>query len=227
MSALVVIPTKSNLSGLSRVVGQLVSDPAVGKLVVVADGPDALRAVESLGLDPLVLVESVPEGSGIHVMWNLGLESRPRGSHALFLNDDVVLGPAAVGRLEAFLDAFPTVGIVSPSYASETLTGDYRAVHGTCRGLYDGTGGLGGFCMMLRDRLAETWRFDERMKWWYGDDDVLNWVLSRGYEAGITSWATCLHEHSVTIRENPPADFAATVERDRLVFEMKWSNGAH
>lgn len=225
MSVLVVVPTKSNISGLTRLAGQLVSDPAVGELVVVADGPDALRSVEGLGLASC-RVESVPLGSGIHVMWNLGLQAREAGSHVLFLNDDVSLGPDAVGRLEAVLEAYPTLGIVCPSYASEALTEDYRPVYGTCRGIYNGTGGLAGFCMMLRSELADSWRFDERMKWWYGDDDVLNWVLKRGYKAGITSWATCRHDHSVTIEGDPPADFAATVERDREIFETKWSNDA-
>jgi hypothetical protein len=82
---------------------------------------------------------------------------------------------------------------------------------------------MAGFAMMLANDLAKSWRFDERMMWWYGDDDLVNWVSKKANRlCVITAKARCSHGHSVTITSNPPDNFNRLVEIDRQIFEQKW-----
>lgn len=210
----VVIPTKSN-PAVHDLVHVLAHDPAVGKVLVVGDGADATT------LSRL----HVPRGAGIHAMWNLGLRLAAPGRHVLFLNDDVSITTGTVSGLVRTLDEHPEVGLVCPNYSGEAIEGDYRPVAETCRGRYDGSGGLGGFAMMLRSTLAEEWRFDEEMKWWYGDDDVLRWTLfTKGMVVAISALATCAENSSWTIAHDPPADFGSVVANDRRLFIEKWGS---
>jgi len=77
--------------------------------------------------------------------------------------------------------------------------------------------------MMLASDLAQSWSFDERMKWWYGDDDLVNWVNAQGRICLITNKAKCHHAHSQTVDKDPPENFAQTVNNDKEIFEKKWS----
>ena len=155
-------------------------------------------------------------------MWNRGIEAVGRVSHIAFLNDDVRLSPECLSSLANSLDNDPSIGIISPNYSTVEMEED-RQVFNTCGSRYDGTGGLAGFAMMLRGDLVKVWNFDENMKWWYGDDDVLLWVTrTMGMHAVISRTAHCQHADSVTIRTDPPADFGRLVAQDREYFRAKW-----
>lgn len=76
--------------------------------------------------------------------------------------------------------------------------------------------------MMLAADLAAEWRFDERMKWWCGDDDVLNWVrITKGRTAAICASSRCSDNASWTIQHDPPAGFHATVAEDVRIYQSK------
>lgn len=223
----VVIPTKSYVAGLTKVVAQCMQSPKVHKIVVIADGQTGWETVKALPSG--VIKTMVPEASGIHVMWNQGL-SMAEG-HVLFLNDDVELGEGAIEAMCDALDRNPEFGLVCPQYhqqvgAHAQYIADVIFTETTCRGRYDGTGGMAGFCMMLAEDMAKDWRFDERMMWWYGDDDLVAHVVTKGRRAAIISGGTCRHGHSQTVDNDPPANFARIVERDRQIYEKKWSIGA-
>jgi len=219
----VVIPTKSNISGLTALTGVLMRSEGISKVVVVADGPEAYSKLSSLP-DSIVKI-CVSEGVGIHAMWNAGMALAADNDHILLINDDVILGTSVVSSLASFLCENDNVGLVCPHYANTPVQPDIETTT-TCRGRYDGTGGMAGFCMMIANDLVPLWRFDETMKWWYGDDDLVNWVISQGRKCMITDKATCHHAHSQTIDNDPPANFAATVNNDRLIYERKWKQHA-
>ena len=155
-------------------------------------------------------------------MWNRGIEAVGRVSHIAFLNDDVRLSADCLSSLANSLDNDPTIGIICPNYSTVEMEED-RQVFNTCGSRYDGTGGLAGFAMMLRSDLAKVYSFDEKLTWWYGDDDVLLWVTkTMGLRAVIAHQARCQHADSITIRTNPPADFGQLVANDREYFRAKW-----
>jgi hypothetical protein len=156
-------------------------------------------------------------------MWNLGLSLADADSHVAFINDDVSLDNDCMSSLCAALDEDERIGLVCPKYAGDS---DVDIVsHGVCQGRYDGTGGMAGFCMMLANDLVPQWQFDERMKWWYGDNDLVNWVnITKGRLCVISGKTRCLHAHSQTITNDPPANFAELVYIDKIIFEEKWNN---
>jgi GT2 family glycosyltransferase len=188
----------------------------VGNIVVVGDGDTGWQTMKALPSSVTKMM--VPEGSGIHVMWNLGM-SLAQG-HVLFLNDDVSLDDGTIDAMCASLDKNPLYGLVCPQYAMYDDPWD-RIVDDTCRGRYDGTGGMAGFCMMLAEDLVKDWRFDERMIWYWGDDDLLGEVVMKGRLGAIIYHARCHHDHSVTIHNDTPKNFAATIENDRKIYEGK------
>ena len=216
----VVIPTKSNFTGLAELLSDLSLDPAVGTMCIVADEQAAFDALPDPPDHIIKIV--VPDGIGIQHMWNRGIEAVGRESHIAFLNDDVRLSADCLSSLANSLDNDPTIGIICPNYSTVEMEED-RQVFNTCGSRYDGTGGLAGFAMMLRSDLAKVYSFDEQLTWWYGDDDVLLWVTkTMGLRAVIAHQARCQHADSVTIRTDPPADFGRLVAEDREYFRAKW-----
>ena len=57
------------------------------------------------------------------------------------------------------LDRDEEIGLVCPNYTTIEMSED-RPVFDTCRSRYDGTGGMAGFCMVLRRELVKAWEFD-------------------------------------------------------------------
>ena len=223
----VVIPTKSNLHGLQEILEVLDNDSCVADIYIVADGQEAMQNIAQSITSKKVKLSTVPLGSGIHEMWNVALREASSHRHMLFLNDDVSLADNTVSSLSKDLDSSSELGLVCPNYDGRFIAGAYSSVLTTCRGRYDQTGGMAGFCMMLRSELCHRWRFDTRMKWWYGDDDLLNWVTRvQGKKAGISSTATCKGNSSWTINNDPPPNFAETVEVDKKIFDFKWGTSA-
>jgi hypothetical protein len=83
---------------------------------------------------------------------------------------------------------------------------------------------LAGFCMVLSADVASKWEFDERMKWYYGDNDVINWVRKNGRQAAICGVATMQLNPSWTMRNDPPENYTEVTEQDRVIFEEKWKD---
>ena len=216
-SATVIIPTKSNFEGLNAVIKQLINDNKVAKIVVVADGKETF---DQLDFVPASVTKAfIERGSGIHRMWNVGMMYAKPGSHVFFLNDDVSLAENCVTELVAALDEDESVGLVSPNYAQIMNMHDVETKT-TCRGRYDGTGGIAGFAMMLAADLVPHFKFNEQMKWWWGDDMLVDWVCKIAQRrCVITKRTSCLHYHSQTVNNNPPENFAAIVENDKLIYE--------
>lgn len=219
----VVVPFKSNIDGLMNLLASLAGNSSIASVRVIADGDEAAKRLQSMVLPFDISATIVPPGSGIHVMWNTGLAQATDGNHVALINDDVVLGNQAMDSLCGYLDIHLDYGIICPNYDLRQPRTVIQDTLSTARGRYDGTGGLAGFCMVLRSDLAQQWRFDERMKWWYGDDDILNWVVrTMGKRSGIYLLAGCSENSSWTISNDPPDDFNKIVENDRKIFLSKW-----
>lgn len=216
-SATVVIPTKSNFTGLDTIVKQLVNDNKVTKIVVVADGKETYEQLDFL--PAIVTKVYVSRGAGIHRMWNIGLALAHPNSHVFFVNDDVSLAKDCVSQLVAALDADESIGLVSPHYANTPVQPDIES-RTTCRGRYDGTGGMAGFAMMLTSDLVPYFKFNEEMKWWYGDDYLVDWVYKIAERrCVITARTSCMHYHSQTVNNDTPENFAAIVNNDKIIYE--------
>lgn len=219
-----IIPSKSNIEGLLKVVDLLIKEKSVAKINIIADGEDAYKlisdSIQRSYINNITIVNS-KLGDGIHVMWNLGMES---GFHNLFINDDVTFEEGAIDTLAGVLDNTPELGIVCPNYDNRLIDDTYQSVTIACPGNYDGTDGLAGFCMMLNADLSSQWEFDERMKWYYGDNDVINWVISQNKLAAISGVSTMDLNPSWTMKNDPPENYNQIIEQDKIIFEEKWKS---
>jgi hypothetical protein len=226
MKATAIIPTKSNFTGLVKIVETLESDSAIETIVVLADGYVAYNTLkETLSIYTKTKLYVVVQGSGIHNMWNLGLEiAHNNRTHAFFINDDVESDPDCATVLCNLLDSQSSIGLLCPNYDGREILGDFQYVDTTCGGRYDGSGGLAGFYMAFHADLVPHYRFDERMKWYYGDDDILSWTLSQNKNVAITATTNCWGNQSQTIVNDPPPNFAEQIENDRAIYELlRWT----
>lgn len=218
----VVIPTKSNIEGVNNLLSSIKDNPLIRTIYIVADGERARSRFNFSG--PNIEIRTVAEESGIHVMWNICLNELDDSSHILFINDDIDMPSESIDGMSTTLDSFPEVGLVCPNYSGTTVELPYRSVVDICGGRYDGTGGMAGFCMMLRNSLRSEWRFDESMKWWFGDNDIVNWIVhTKGLVAAISPLATCANNKSWTITYDPPKNFYNDIKMDQMIFERKWA----
>lgn len=222
-----VIPSRSNIDGLTSIVKQLVEEQSVVDIRIVADGNEAFGKINSMlekeNLSDQCTVLLVIENSGIHKMWNYGAES-VEGKHILFINDDVVVDDGAIDVLAGMLDIHGELGIVCPNYDNRNIAEPYQPVSIACPGRYDGTDGLAGFCFLVCSEVARDWMFDERMKWYYGDNDIVNWVRLTGKVAAISSFASMQPNPSWTKTNDPPNGFFEAIKNDERIFNKKWKD---
>jgi glycosyltransferase involved in cell wall biosynthesis len=218
----VVIPTKSNLSGLTLLIAQLKRDYKVNRIVVVADGQEAYEMLSALPDDIIKLM--VPLGIGIHRMWNTALKVLGTGNYVAFINDDISLAPFCMSTLMDCMLHDPSIGMICPNYSQEPNVNDTvdRDVFGVSGSRYDGWGGMAGFCFMVAKDLVPHWRFDESLRWLAGDNDVVDWVTQVvKRRAVITHKTRCKHADSKTFNDDPPPDWLNEMHRDKLVYEKK------
>lgn len=206
----VVIPTKSNVHGLTRLLGQLSADAGIEHIFVVADGDKAIEMVASIEKPSNVVTTHVELGMGIHVMWNLGMDLSTRGNHICFVNDDVSIAANCMSVMAEVLGRNPEIGLLAPNATGVVLPE------------FSQSSGFAGFCMMLASDLCPQFRFDERMKWWYGDNDIITWVNSIGRQTGFTGLTTCSENQSYTINHDPPENFQQLIQEDARIFGEKW-----
>lgn len=223
----VVIPSKSNIEGLTKLVEFLMTEKSVAGVCVVADGENAYKLItDRFASKEFTNVDVIQSelGRGIQRMWNMGIDHSPRGSHILFVNDDIEMHEGAVDTMSGFLDKHPKFGLTCPNYDKRLIKGHYESVAIACPGKYDGTDGLAGSCMMLRKDLADEWRFDERMVWWYGDNDLINWTIEQDRLVVICGVATMELNPSWTMRNDPPENLHEDTENDKKIYEEKWGS---
>jgi len=220
----VIIPSKTNSGGLLNVYEQISSDPAVGNIHVVADGNEAHQKIQNLNLS-LARISWVPEGIGIHVMWNQALEQVEARHHVLFLNDDVNLDNLAISTLASHLDFDSSIGLICPNYDGRIISGIDQNVQGA-NGWYGKTG-ISGATMMLHADLVPEWKFDERLNWYFGDDDLALWTLiTKNRRTVVSSLTSSWGNESWTTKNNPPSGFDALTKSDKKVFDEKWASYA-
>lgn len=212
----VVIPTKSNFDGLFPLIEYLQNNQNVEKIVVICDGDDAFRYVAER-LYGKMKVFGVDLSVGIHKMWNVGIDylidngNVGFGNHVAFINDDVSLSEEALMHACYVLDSYPDVGLVTPDWTGNVDDDFHEAT------------AFGGFCMCVKSSLIKEWRFDESMKWWYGDNDIITWIVyEKNMKTGIAGKAKCWGNESKTTLKDPPENFQELINNDARIYHEKW-----
>ncbi len=222
-----VIPMKDKIALTRALVDQLLDQGECAEIVVCDNGSNVAERHLLDGMEVTVL--DCP-GLGIHEMWNRAVEytvsdrQHRHRARIAFLNNDIKIGPAFMSTLSKALDETPGMQAVSANYDGRTAPERVVLVEDICAGRYDGTGGLAGFAFMVRgDYFTTGYRFPEVCRWWYGDNDLVQAVLTGGGKVGIAIGATVEHLDGggKTGDWSDPA-WAAVLEADRVAFEELW-----
>ena len=217
-----VIPVKGKHHLTDNLVAQLLEQGECDGVFILDNGSDTNPYPNPHGVDVIPAA-----GLNIHQMWNLGVNACVTGSprcNIAILNNDLDIGPGFLAGLAVQLRTVPRCLAVSPNYDKRDGTG-FQQVHGICANRYDGTGGLAGFAFMVPGEMfaAGFPRFDERLAWWYGDNDFTMNLERFGAVYGIARDVECVHLDggSVTARDE---NLEATIAADRAYYESKWAN---
>lgn len=219
----VVIPVKDNLAMTKGVVGELYQQGGFDDLLIFDNGSTDPEMVAWLAGQAVAEVFDASDAKGIHEMWNRGVEEAfRRHTHptVVFLNNDLQLGPQFCQRLVADLHRSGATA-VSANYDNRLGRG-VQKVHGICAGRYDGSGGLAGFAYAVTPSwFASGWRFDESMRWWFGDNDLCLAIEQSGGWYGISLRTEVVHLGGGSQTETPDG-WDDIVAADRDAFEAKW-----
>lgn len=216
----VVIPVRDQWPYTRSIVGQVLAEP-VASLTVIDNGstdgtPDRLAAID----DPRLRVLHRP-GANLHAMWNEGWQMALPGPAAVaILNNDLVLAPDTLTRMRDALYADDDLWVVYPDHRRAVGEGDgYVGSVTRTEGTF-ASGGMSGFCFMLRAEAHNEGLplVDEGFEWWFGDDDLARNVVRAGRRIGRLDQLPVDHVGEASAKSH---DLSAAKERDRLRWVAK------
>ncbi len=197
--------------------------------------------------------DSVPNASVIHFPENRGFAAAVNAGmrlvesgHVLLLNNDTLLPPGWLERLQAPLDEMPDAGLVGP--VSNTVSGSQQietpplttweeiisfahARAAEYAGRRRETARLVGFCLLIRDRaFQDIGLFDERYGIGnYEDDDYCLRAIRAGWRLVIAEDAFVFHYGGRTFLALDPEmkSYRQLLDRNRSLFESKFQPSPH
>jgi len=232
----VVIPTKAGWEHLASTLPPLLAIlGAADEVIVVADRCEA-PLPPTYDARCRIVVHGGPPGFA--PACNCGAREA-RGRLLLFLNDDVVVGPGLLDRMEDEL-LRPGVGAVSPDVFSEYLGRSESGTtvtwhHGVLesrQGWLPGEGRVsvpylsGAALALRRDDFLRLAGFDERLTPYFWEDlDLCLRVRELVGDTVVVGGVSVAHRHGATIGQEPDSRRRAIYERNRLLVSWRHLHG--
>jgi hypothetical protein len=245
----IVIVTWNAADVIDDCLGAVLADaPADLEAIIVdnasSDGtPERVRAW--CRRDGRVRLVETGRNAGFGAASNIGARATER-PFLLFLNPDVSIGAAALGRMLACARADPRVGAVGcrlfdqarvPWLAAGRLPGVAREARDKIRHLVrpwtgvDRTAGdrevewTSGACLLVRRAALDGAIFDERFFLYFEDKDLCKRIGERGYRLVVAGGAEALHRGGSSARK--AAEQAAVAYRESQIrYYAKHRGGA-
>jgi GT2 family glycosyltransferase len=208
-----IIPFKGKIRMTMQLVAELLVDfsrlaaEQAQRIILIDNGstPDERSLLTDLlaGSDMVEVVESAGD-CGINAMWEQGLgmirEDSPSGTlddHLVFvLNNDVQIIQSLIPMIEE-MDALSFFAAISPSYDDRPqVARRVNAYECLANGNSDRDKcGGAGFAFLIRGRWIEEhqYRFPETLKWWFGDNHLLDTILDTQCGWGISGSSKVIH----------------------------------
>lgn len=208
-----IIPFKGKIRMTMQLVAELLVDfsrleaEQSHRIILIDNGttPEGRSLLASLldGNDMVEVVESAGD-CGINAMWEQGLgmirEDSLSGTlddHLIFvLNNDVQIIQSLLPMIEE-MDALSFFAAISPSYDSRPqVARRVNAYECLSNGNSDRNKcGGAGFAFLLRGSWIEqnNYRFPTTLKWWFGDNHLLDTILDTQCGWGISGSSRVLH----------------------------------
>jgi cephalosporin hydroxylase/GT2 family glycosyltransferase len=222
-----IVPVKDNLPMTSSIVEQL-REQKCDEIVICDNGSRKETWDWLQEQDDITVLDC--QSIGINEMWNRGVEhcltKYNHRFHAAFLNNDLNLGADCLKLMSReLLDRHPEFVAMSANYDNRSITDQLvEETTDICANRYDGTGGLAGFAFMVSGELFSSgYRFPSVCHWWYGDNDLMQYLNFTRKKAGIVLAAKVEHiggGGQTGHWEDPK--WAPIIEADRQAFENRW-----
>lgn len=223
----VAIPFKGKLDMTGALAWQLFEQEEADDVFFLNNG-EALTEAEEKELacdtDKALFIDC--QGLTIHQMWNEAIrtaqeEAKGRPFNLAFLNNDLAIRSTHfLSKLATALRADDLLLAVSPRYDDRPDRG-VQYVDGSA-----GAGGLAGFCFMVKGEAfaAGLPTFDEKLQWWYGDDDLVLNISRSGHRVGIVHAVEVEHlgGGSQTAGDWQTDEWQAVIRADRAYLKRKW-----
>lgn len=186
----VIIPVKGRQELTESLLKQL--EPQKYEQIYLFD--NAYGAERYLGPRPDACEYISAGDATIHEMWNKGIDLALEDSggrcNIAILNNDLNIGPHFLERLAAGIRSDPRILAACPNYDRREFDGPLAIIKSTFK-----NGGLSGFAFMLRGEIfpAGFPKFDENLRWYFGDDDLMQNIDKVGGVAVMVKDATAEH----------------------------------
>lgn len=226
--ALSIIIPVMNKSGYTRAILENIREAThVDHEVIVIDNAsndDTPEVLKSSGARVIRNERNV----GVYAAWNQGLRAA-RGAYIAILNNDLLLPDGWAETLMSH-DEHAICPLYRQGEAAHTAfkgrNATLRKRGRRVRGAGDPGSfprGFAGFCFMIsREAFEATGYFDERFRYWYGDNDYYIRLIEMGFRPVQSLNAEIHHFHSQTISEC--SDFIPVREAEREKFLEKWAH---
>ena len=165
-----------------------------------------------------IVIDTTGRDPDIYRWWNEGCdEARARGAEYIAgLNDDIVIPPGAVSRMAQILRDDPGLGIIYPENVPVREITEVTVER--TEGLWHSAAnrGMTGCAFVIPANLPV--RFDERYRWWAGDDAFEEGVRRAGYSVGCAVGVTMDHPDSSHSAKKRWDEIQPLVDADRAIW---------
>lgn len=233
-SVSIVVPTRGRGGWLRLCLAAVAAHTEPSKYEIVVVDDDAPIAVSDLVRRyPRATHLRMGRTSGFAAAVNAGV-ARCATERVVVLNDDAVVTPGWLGRLEAALDADPETGLVGPCSNDTGDVATVPAAYVDLPGLLQHAERAGGaprrvaklslFCaLMRREAYDAVGGLDEGYgSGMFEDDDLCAALWRRGFAVTLVPSAFVHHGAGATLRQLSRFEYLALFEVNRYRFEQRW-----
>lgn len=205
MSVCVVVPVRDQLAQTKKLAACLAAQTQPPARVICLDDGSASATRSWVAKQPGWEREDV-DGMTIYQAWSYGYWRAERGGadDVLVVNNDVVLPPHALEWLSAALSQDELRAATYPDFAApwseKPAKLPRRALEVALTHGVWGSGGLTGFCFMLRASRV-SWRplvQDQTYQWWFGDNAIAESIERAKLQQAKVLGLPVRHEHEAT-----------------------------
>lgn len=227
MNLWAVIPSKDRLESLLSLCWQLTSDDVRVVIIDNGYGDELHKRLHELYVDNLEIVPYIErvlmDPPNISKLWNAGLNYvddlnlTDEEYVVAVLNDDIVVPGGFVKTLATAIELHAAAGAYPDQHGVVKMNGrDGNVIVNTVAHPIDMRARMCGYAFALRG--SANLRADERLAWWYGDDD-LDWRIR---ENGGNVLVGGLRVDHLSPNQTTVGVLAEQTGRDRETFIEKW-----
>lgn len=235
----IIIPVFNQHDMSTECIQSVMDNTSDYEIIIVDNGSEPPFKAPFSGFNEIRVVRN-NINTGFPAAVNQGLREA-KGDTIVLLNNDVIVTPFSINRLESWLDTFDIVGPVTnycagmqrvqlPSYQDiEGLNKEAEYHLESSEGECEEVNWIIGFCMVFKRQVWEkTGDFDETL--WPCNGEEIDFCLrakKEGFKVGIAQDTYVHHEGSVTFKaleDNGDLDYGEVCKRNDEHLAEKWGD---